>query len=188
MKIFLTLIALTLLVAPAIADHHEGGQPAAGEMPPMGKPAEMDELSFFHGEWTVDMKYKMDPAGEWMTTTGTAVSKPVLNGCANRMEFSADMMGMPFKGVDHTTYNRETGQYESVWIDDMGAKMSMMSGGFEGDKIVMTGTDMWQGQKFHTKSVATKVSDDEVQWSMYMSMDGGETWLENMNMTYKRKM
>jgi hypothetical protein len=184
-KYFLTLIAMVLLVTPAIADHHEGGKDAAA-MPAMGKPAELDALAYMHGEWAVDMSY-MNEAGEWVATTGTATSTSVLNGCANRMDFEAEMMGMPFKGVDHTTFNRETGQYESVWMDDMSAKMSVMSGNFEGDALVMTGIDMWQGMKYHSKAVSKKVSDDEVSFVMSMSMDGGETWMENMKMTYKRK-
>ena len=139
-----------------------------------------------HGEWAVEMSY-MDEAGEWVATTGTATSKPVLNGCANRMDFAAEMMGMPFNGVDHTTFNRETGQYESVWMDDMSAKMSVMSGNFEGEALVMTGIDMWQGMKYHSKAVSQKISDDEVSFVMSMSMDGGETWMENMKMTYTRK-
>ena len=185
MKFFLTLIAMVLLVTPAIADHH-GGDDAAAAMPEMGRPAEMDALAFMNGEWTVDMQY-MSETGEWVSTTGTATSKPVLNGCANRMDFEANMMGMPFKGFDHTTYNRETDQYESVWIDDMGAKMTVMHGNFEGDALVMTGTDMWQGMKYHSKAVSKKISDDEVSWVMSMSMDGGETGVDNMKMTYKRK-
>jgi hypothetical protein len=146
----------------------------------------MDRIAFLQGDWKVEMKFKMDPSADWIASSATAKTEAVLNGRFIQSDYSGDMMGMPFNGIDHTTYNRETGQYESVWIDDMGAKMSFLSGNFEGDKLVMTGTDIWQGQKYHTKSVATKVSDDEVQWSMYMSLDGGETWFENMNMHFTR--
>lgn len=186
MKAVLILLALLMFAVPALADHHEGAEAPA--MPAMGKPAEMDALAFMHGEWNVAMEFKMTPdATEWMTTSGTVKVTPMLNGCVNHTEFSAMLMGMPFNGFDNTTYNREYGRYESVWVDDMSAKMSVMRGNFEGDKLVMTGEDKMEGLEFLSRAVSEKRSNDEVFWSMAMSTDGGETWFENMRMTYTRK-
>lgn len=184
MKAFLSLAILLIFAVPAMADHHEG----AGEMPPMGKPAEMDALAWFHGEWDVAMEFKMDPASEeWTQATASAVSKPVLDGCASRMDFTGEIMGMPFHGFDHTTWNREYQRYESVWMDDMGAKMTVMRGGFVDGVLIMEGPDKAQGQEFINRTTNEQKSDDEAYFVMSMSFDGGETWLEHMKMTYTRK-
>jgi hypothetical protein len=69
----------------------------------------------------------------------------------------------------------------------MGAKFTILTGGFEGDEIVMMGKDIQQGTPYLMKTVATKASEDEVHWSMTMSFDEGETWFEGMKMVYTRK-
>jgi hypothetical protein len=186
-KAFLMFAAILLLALPAVAQDEGkmGEQPA---MPEMGRPAQMDKLAFMAGDWSVATEFKMDPSGEWMKSEGNSTVEPMLEGCIQRMNYEGDMMGMPFKGIGLTTYNRETGQYDTVWFDTMGAKMSTMSGDFNDDgDLVMEGPDTWQGQEFLARSVSKKVSDDEVKWSMYMSTDDGETWWENMRMTYTRK-
>ena len=185
MKAILILAALLLFAAPAVADHHEGAQ---AEMPPMGKPAEMDALAWFHGEWDVAIDFKMDPAAEeWTQTTASAVSKPVLNGCAKRMDFTGEIMGMPFNGVEHTTWNREYQRYESIWMDDMSAKMTIMHGQIVDNVMMMEGPDKVQGQELINRSTSEQKSDDEVYFVMSMSFDGGETWHDHMKMTYTRK-
>jgi hypothetical protein len=182
-KAFLMLAALLLFAAPAMAD-----DPAEGEMPPMGKPAEMDALAWYHGEWDVAMEFKMDPASEeWTEGVASAVSKPELNGCANRMDFTGEIMGTPFHGFDYTTWNREYQRYESVWMDDMQAKMSVMHGQLVGSVLTMEGPDKMEGHEFINRATAENKSDDEVYWVMSMSFDGGETWTDHMRMTYTRK-
>jgi hypothetical protein len=96
-------------------------------------------------------------------------------------------MGMPFKGVGLDTFNRETGQYESYWIDTMSAHMSKMAGNFKDGKLMMSGEDMMMGQTQLTKSWGEKRGEDEVYLEMSVSMDQGKTWMTNMKMTYRRK-
>lgn len=187
MKSLMLLTAMLLLFAPVLATAQEGGD-AMGGMPEMGRPAEMDKVAFMQGDWTVTVKMREGPDSEWIETPGTASIEPYLDGCANRQTFSSTFMGMPFNGLDLTTYNREEGRFESVWMDDMSGKFSVMHGNFDGDKLVMTGMDKMGGMEFMTRSVATKVSKDELHWSMEMSTDQGATWWENMQLIYKRKM
>lgn len=187
MKTLMTFAAFLLLAVPAFAQAPEGE--AMPAMPEMGRPAEMDALAYFHGNWDVTMEFKMDvTATEWTKAAGTSTVTPMLDGCIDKMTFDSKMMGMAFSGIDMTTYNREYKRYESVWFDNMGGKMSVMHGNFEGDKLVMTGNDKMMGMEYMVRSVSQKKSNDEVYWTMAMSMDEGKTWMENMRMTYKRKM
>lgn len=156
-------------------------------MPPMGPPTQMKAIAFMQGEWTVDMQVKMDPSADWQSYQGEATVAPTLDGCMQRMDFSSEFMGMPFKGVGLDTFNRETGQYESFWIDTMSAHMSKMSGDFMDGKLTMSGEDMQMGQHVLTKAWGQKKGDDEVYWEMSVSMDQGKTWMTNMKMTYHRK-
>lgn len=187
MRMFLTVALLALLVTPALADHHEGA-PDPAAMGEMGRPAEMDRIAWMQGDWDVAMKFKMDPsAPEWVETTASATVTTMLDGCVQRMDFQAEIMGATYHGLGLTTYNREYDRYETVWVDDMAGKMSMMHGNFQDGQLVMTGDDKMQGMEYMNRSTEKKVSEDEAFWTMEMSMDGGKTWVDNMQMTYTRK-
>ncbi len=181
------LATLGLTTGRALAqpdDHGEEGAPAG--MPPMGRPSEMDQIAFMQGKWDVEMKFRPGPEADWQVSQAQAESKLILDGCAQRMDFRGQIMGMPFHGIDHSTYNRETKRFESVWIDNMGARMSTMYGNFNADgALVMMGESMENGMKMKTRTVSTRVDEDTVTWSMEMSMDG-ENWFRSMEMTYSR--
>jgi hypothetical protein len=172
-----------------------GGAPPAptpawsqeGQMPPMGPPEELKTVAFLQGDWDVDVQVRMTPDGEWQNSKGSASITLVLDGCAQRQEFEGTMMGMPFKGEETLTYNRETKQFESFWMDSMSAHMAVSKGGWQGDKFVMTGKDMMMGQQYMMRNSFTKGDPNEVQWDMDMSTDNGKTWFTTMKMTYKKK-
>ena len=178
-----TLAIFSMAPAPILAQDDT----PEGDMPPAGPPAQMKEIAFMQGEWTVDMQVKPDPSADWQPYKGEATVAPTLDGCMQRMDFSSEFMGMPFKGVGFDTFNRETGQYESFWIDTMSAHMSKMAGDFKDGKLMMSGQDLMMGQPQLTKAWGEQKSDDEVYWEMSVSMDQGKTWMTNMKMTYHRK-
>lgn len=162
-------------------------QETAAEMPPMGRPAQMDEIAFMIGEWTVAMEMRMGPEAPFTSITGTATTSAVLDGCVQRMDFQADVMGMPMHGIDHTTYNRNTERFESIWVDNMGANFTSMHGGMKDGKFVLEGQNKMMGRDVYMRSTSEKRSDDEVYWTMDESYDGGKTWTTTMKMTYTRK-
>ena len=177
------LMICTIAPLPAPAQAPEDG----GEMPPMGRPAEMDAIDFMLGDWSVAVEMRMGPEAPFTATTGASTVTAVLDGCVQRMDFEADVMGMPMRGVDHTTFNRNTNRYESVWVDNMGANFTIMHGGLEGGKFVLQGENKMMGQDVVLRSTSEKRSDDELFWTMDESYDGGKTWSTTMRMTYTRK-
>jgi len=183
MRIKLSLIVLAVVVmasSVAVADHHEHG-------PPMGAPEQMKKVADMEGEWTVAVKMRMSPDQEWSTSTATAVISPVLSGGAQKMEYMGSMMGMPFEGLQVLFYDRVEGRYESLWIDNMSARGSTMTGNFVDGNLVMTGEDVHDGVPYGMRSTTIRKSDSVVAWTMEMSMDGGDTWFVSMDTTYTRK-
>ena len=156
-------------------------------MPPVGRPAEMDQVAHFLGEWDVTMSMRMSPEMSWMESTATAVTEEVLDGCVQRMTFTGDVMGMPMTGMDHMTFNRETGEFESIWVDNMSAAFSKMTGTVEDGVLQMSGKTMRMGQEVHMRAKSMVVDENTVEWVMEDSIDGGTTWNESMKMTYVRK-
>ena len=64
--------------------------------------------------------------------------------------------------------------------------MSMTVGDFVDGKLVMMGDDMQGGMPFKMRNSSHIVRDDEIVFSMEMSVDGGATWFDSMGITYTR--
>lgn len=179
--------------APSIADHHDKGSSHEGHahgeagMPPMGPPAEMKQIEAMNGEYTVKFFYKVDPTSEqWVETTASAVLSTVVGGAAQQMVFKGEMMGMPFSGVGLTSYDRETGKWQTIWVDSMGARISMYTGDFKDGKLVVEGKDMGQGMTYHSRLTNYNMTEKGFDWKYEMSTDG-TTYIEGAKATYTKK-
>jgi hypothetical protein len=159
----------------------------AQEMPPMGAPDEMKTMTGMVGMYDVSMDYKMDPSAEdWMHSDASADYSLILEGCAMKVVFKGELMGKAFTGHQMMSFNRNSGKWQSVWIDDMGASLSYMDGGMEGGNLVLFGTDVMEGNTYFMRSTSSNMTDDGWDWVMDMSMDQ-ENWMPIMKATYARK-
>jgi Protein of unknown function (DUF1579) len=177
-RLALTVVALGL-VAVAVP---------AQEMPPVGPPAELGEVAFMLGTWKTDaFQFRQTPDQPWQTSTATMKVERILGGAAHRSRFSATVMGTALEGDATLTYNRESGKWQSVWVDGMSAYQVMTEGSFEGDALVLEGLDRYQGESYRLRDTTRKVSERELEWTMEMSTDGGATWFTSMQATYRKR-
>jgi hypothetical protein len=174
------IASLCLLVAIAVA-------PAAlAQDMPMGQPEEMKAMEGMAGHYKIAMKYKMDPtAADWSESEGTAEYSLVLDGCAMKVVFKADMMGRTMTGHQYLTYNRMSGKWQSMWTDDMGAYISYMEGDMADGKMVLLGEESMMGQTIQMRSTTENITDGGFDWKMEMSMDG-TNWMPMMMGSYSR--
>ena len=173
----------------ALADHHQEAQaPGEGGMPPMGPPEEMKEIEGMNGEYSVKFYYKNDPASpEWTETAATAVLSTVAGGGAQQLLYEGEMMGMPFTGIGLTSYDRETGKWQTTWVDSMGARISMYTGDLEDGMLVVSGEDKGQGMTYHSRLTTYNITEKGFDWKYEMSMDGGQSYIEGAKASYMRK-
>ncbi len=187
-KVMTVLVASVLCLVTGtvvLADHHEEG---GGEMPPMGPPAEMQQLEGMNGEYDVKFSYRLDPSSEeWMETAATAVVSTVVGGGAQQMIFEGEMMGMPFQGMGLTSFDRATGKWQTTWVDSMGARISMYTGTFEDGKMVVEGEDFGpDGGTYQSRLTYYNMNDEGWDWTYEMSMDG-TNYFVGAKATYRRK-
>lgn len=156
------------------------------EMPEYGAPKEMKKLDFMLGAWTGEFSLRQGPDQPWESIRMSIKAENVLDGCAQVQHWSGSMMGREFNGRATFTFNRQTGKWQSSWVDNMEGRQLIHTGGFEGDKLVFRGDNQYQGMSYTTRDTTVKVSDDEFHWMMEMSEDGGQTWFESMKATFKR--
>lgn len=155
---------------------------------PSGPPEEMKKLAFLVGEWDVDMEMNMgDTVENWVKSPGTCTYRYLLDGSAMEMSFKSEYMGMPFIGLGTECFDRETGQWQMSWIDNMAGRLILYTGVHGDGKAVFTGADLWQGQKYLARISTFDETEVSFKWTMEMSKDGGKTWALSGKATYTKK-
>lgn len=173
-------ISTTIEPNAAVAAQLEGAQPG-GEMPkgmmvgPMHK-----NLEVMVGDWEGTIRYKMDPAGEWMESPATAHREMAMDGRFLIEHVTGETPDGEFKGMSITGYNTLEGHYEGVWIENMATYMSTSTGSydkatktftFEGDMV-----DPMTGQTSKSVMILDASKAGKETWAGYMVMpDGSRT-------------
>lgn len=188
MKLYRPFFVCIILCAGISAIAQEKDQHKDMQMPPMGAPAEIRELKWLIGNWDVEMKSRWNPQDtNWTTEKATAKFAYILDSAVISMDFTGNMMGMPFAGHMLQTYDRETKMWQNIWVDNMSARMSMATGKKEGGKTVMLGEDIQQGQKMVTRMTTFNETPKRFEWSMEGSTDGGKTFYTWATAVYTKK-
>lgn len=190
MKTFLRIlvaVSLCMMWTAVLAEEPKTGATEQQQMPPMGKPAEMDGALKMVGTWTGTMEMRMDATSPYTSFECTMVWESVLDGCALVSHASATMMGMPFKGMGILTYDREIKKWTQTWIDNMSANQYHASGTWTGNQMTMEGSGTQGGMAYMMKEVTTYTDDTTVSWAADVSYDGGKTWFNQLKITYKKK-
>lgn len=181
------VVALMLISLSAVAQDQAEAE-VTGQMPAMGPPEEMKQLEWMVGIWSVDGKMWMDPSVDApMSFTATAEFEYDLGGAVLEMEYASQMMGTPFLGKSFTTWDRERGEWQDTWMDNLTGRQMMMTGQEADGERVVTGVDFFQGQEYLTKNTSFNITEDSFDWKMEQSTDGGETWFTSMTATYKKQ-
>ena len=127
---FLTTLALSLAVFSCNSPEHVdwvdyGEDPMQNpqymaDMAAAGTPgAEHAALANRAGSWNVTGKMWMEPGAEPMPMPATATTKVLLGGRYVVEEFKSDFMGMPFEGRLTQGFDNISGEYWSLWTDNM---------------------------------------------------------------------
>ena len=131
----------------------------------------------------------MEPDKPPVVSAGTCEQKLILDGHYLRQEYTGDMMGQPFTGINILGYNNQTKKYESIWIDSMSTAIYFFEGTASADGRTITqkcsyddpvrGPAVWRS--------VTKIKDDNTQeFEMFIKPKVGKEE-KMMEMTVSRK-
>ena len=119
-----------------------GGPGEAAAMAAMmkaGTPGEQHKmLAKMAGTFDAVVSFKMSPDGSELTSKGRETSEMLFDGRYLKSEFSADMMGMPFKGTGLTGYDNTKKKFVVVWLDSMSTGMMVAEGDADAAGKVIT--------------------------------------------------
>ncbi len=146
-------------------------------------------LANLSGSWTTKTKAWMSPDNPPMEGTGTCEQKMILDGRYLQQEYSGEMMGSPFTGINLIGYDNHTKKYVSTWIDSMSTGIYYFEGKASVDGRTITqessyddpvrGPAVWRS--------VTRIGDDKtLKYEMYLTSKGGKKE-KMMEMTVTRK-
>ncbi len=89
-------------------------------------------LSRFIGTWNAEVKSWVAPNKPPVTSKGSAVVKSIYGGRYTMMTFKGFFAGMPFEGLNISTYNTLKKEYEALWVDSMSSWLYVARGHCDG--------------------------------------------------------
>jgi len=156
-------VAAVLPCAAALAAPDEAMKPAP----------EMSNVKWFDGNWTCEGKAEPGPMGPGGKTTTTVKSHSDLGGFwQSGMVHSAMATGPAMEGMFHMTYDPGPKQYVMLWVDNMGAYSHQTSSGWEGDKMVFTGSTAMGGKQMSTRDTFVKSGAGSMTHDWEAQVDG----------------
>jgi hypothetical protein len=113
----------------------------------------------------------------------------ILGGRYLRGDFTGDMMGQTFHGINIIGYDNAVKEFNSVWIDDMGTGMMYEKGKYNEKKQIteMTGkmVDPMKAKTLDTYTTIARDGADKETMKMYIV--NGKNKVINMEIVYTRK-
>lgn len=147
-------------------------------------------LASLSGEWTITTRFWMEPGAPPSEWTGTASYTMVMGGRYLQSTYRGNMLDMAFEGFGLTAYDNTTGQYQSVWMDNMSTTLMFMTGSYDAAARAFTmRTEMSDlvnpATKVPVRQVLTIIDADTHTMKMFETRGGKETL--TLEIRYARK-
>ncbi|MFZ9386337.1 MAG: hypothetical protein ACO25B_00525 [Chitinophagaceae bacterium] len=143
---------------------------------------EFRQFDFWVGEWEA-----FGPKGK----AGDSRISIIIDSCVILEEWTSAglQQGFRYAGKSFNTYNRATRQWQQTWVDNTGNTTEFLRGEASPGKIIfyadhVTGA---KGEIYIRRLTFTKLSDDKVRQFGERSVDGGQTWITEYDLEYRRK-
>ena len=133
-------------------------------------------LARLEGSWATKAKDWMVPGGP-AESVGTCEQRMILGDRFLRQEFTGDMKGIPFTGINFLGYNNHTKKYESVWMESMSTGIYYSHGTASADGKAITLTcnydDPVKGN-CSLRCVYRFKDDNTFDYEMFITPQGGK--------------
>jgi hypothetical protein len=134
------------------------------------------EFDFLEGQW--DAVCRVPSETGWVEAPGTMTASRILDGLVFLEHFEGIYHGGALKGLGLRAFNRETGEWEHTWTDNLEpGHFHVWKGVFRDGKIDLFGD--WvdaNGSPVRSRLTWSDITHDSAHWESARSSDGGKTW------------
>jgi hypothetical protein len=167
------VVALALALSLLMGSAPLAAQGAASP-PPSCEGPEFHQFDFWLGDWEVT-------SGQQVVGTNDITS--ILKGCVIH-EHWAGAKGL--RGESFNFFDRQTGKWNQVWVDDTGSVLRLTGSSAEG-KMTLEGENAAGGKPVRHRIVWRSNQDGTVRQVWTTSTDGGKTWSVAFDGLYRKK-
>ncbi len=183
---FRPLVCLSLIALLASLVAREA---IAQEMPQPSR--EHQEMAREAGTWDAAITMWMDPSAPPSKSTGSEICE-TFGDFFLTSHFESTFAGMPFKGIAQTTYEPETKQYVSTWIDTMAPMVLVSRGTYDAETHTLTllseeHTCCMTGKRKRVKMSTTYTDNDHKHFEIHETLAGKDEWNKVMEIDYTRR-
>ena len=146
-------------------------------------------LAEMAGSWTTRTVAWMEVGKPPMESKGTCEQKMILGGRFLQQEYTGDMMGTTFNGINLVGYDNHTKKYVSTWMDSMSTGIMVFEGTAGADGKTITQTSRYDDPvrgPMQWRTVTRIVDDNTFLFEMYGTYKSGNEE-KMMEITYTRK-
>ncbi len=146
-------------------------------------------LATLAGSWTTKTTAWMEPNKPPTEGQGTCEQKMLLGGRYLQQEYTGEMMGSTFSGINLIGYDNYTKKYVSVWIDSMSTGIYYFEGTASANGKVITQESSYDDPArgpMVWRSVSRIVDSDTLKYEMYITPKRGKKE-KMMEMTLVRR-
>jgi hypothetical protein len=152
--------------------------------PPCTSP-EARQFDFWLGEW--DLTWPAEQAGgvPGETMAGFNRITRLFDDCVIEENFTTD--DASFRGHSVSVYDEKSGAWRQTWVDSAGGYLAF-TGSFDGETMELrTQASERDGETVVQRMVFSDIGEDSLEWSWQGSRDGGDTWNDLWNISYRRR-
>lgn len=146
---------------------------------------EARQFDFWVGEW--DLSWPAEQAGgrEGDRQTGYNRINELFGDCVIEENFTTD--DASFRGHSVSVYDEAGGVWRQTWVDSAGGYLSFTGGMESGDMILSTDPTEENGQISINRMVFSEIAADSLEWAWQKTIDGGQSWADVWNISYRRR-
>ncbi len=174
-----------LFVTGIAGDKPDVSEDSQTEMKPQ---TQIEELAFLVGDWEVEGQTRFgSDCMDWTDFTASCHYEYIVDGAAIKMDHTSEIMNMPMHGFMLQTFDKQTDNWQLVWVDNLAGRITYYEGRMKKNKQVLTGSDMWNGEEFLSRMITSDITDTSFTWELEISRDQGWTWNTTMRAAYVKK-
>lgn len=151
---------------------------------PCGSP-EARQFDFWLGEWDLSWPAEQSGGTEGETAHGVNRISRLFGDCVIEENFATD--DGRFQGHSVSVYDENVGLWRQTWVDSSGGYL-VFTGSFDGETMSLGTEPVDRGDEIVVqRMVFSRIRDDSLEWAWQGSRDGGETWNDLWNISYRRR-
>lgn len=152
-------------------------------------PGGFHQLDFFIGAWALESE-SLQADGSYTSHRARSDVYYALDGFVIQDDFrvlDADGKAV-FRGTSFRTYVPQTDTWAIKWVMAGEPGTTDITARWTGEELLMEGEGSDGGGQFLERARYFDISEDSYEFELSRSYDGGETWIENMNLIHAKRI